>query len=269
MATFGEVFERTEKKYRIDANQRQHLMALLDPYLQLDQYGKSVVTSIYLDSPDSSLICRSLEKPLYKEKLRIRRYGELSDMDDLSEVFLEVKKKFKGVVYKRRIRVTYGAAKAFVSGTPYEQACEAFPLSDVQKACEALSARSLQISREVKQFVDFHRPLQPSMLIACDRMAFSRRPAPANIPLSTAGAGVTPQLFDDGLRITFDDRIRYRVLSDPEAVELHLLAPGESIMEIKAVGSFPLWLAQALSECDIRPTSFSKYGEAFKASQGR
>ncbi len=78
-----------------------------------------------------------------------------------------------------------------------------------------------------------------------------------------------PQLFDASLRITFDDRIRYRVLTDPAAVEHRLLAPDESIMEIKAVGAFPLWLAQALSECGIRPTSFSKYGEAFKASQGR
>ena len=79
---------------------------------------------------------------------------------------------------------------------------------------------------------------------------------------------MTPQLFDDSLRITFDDRIRYRVLADPAAVEHQLLAPGESIMEVKAVGAFPLWLTRALSECGIRPTSFSKYGEAFKASRG-
>lgn len=265
MATFGEVFQRVEKKYRLSARQRLALQPYLDEHMSLDAYGKSTVTSIYLDTEQFDLIDRSLEKPLYKEKLRVRHYGQLQDMDGQSEVFLEIKKKYKGVVYKRRVRVTWAAAQAFLSGIPYEEACQSFPLADQERAAESVSPRSLQIAREIDQLIRFHGPLQYSMSIACERTAFARRSAPASIPLSMAGAGVKPVEVDDSLRITFDDGIRYSQLAAGDLQEHALLDEGECIMEVKAVGSMPLWLVRAFSECGIKPTSFSKYGEAYKA----
>lgn len=267
MATFGEVFQRVEKKYRLSARQRQALQPYLDKHMELDSYGKSTVTSLYLDTNQSDLICRSLEKPLYKEKLRVRCYGSLQSMDGASEVFLEIKKKFKGVVYKRRIRLTWAAAQSFLGGMSYEDACRSYPLADQNKAAESVSPRSLQIAREIEQFVQFHGPLQFSMSTACERMAFARRSALADIPLSTAGAGVSPFELDDSLRITFDDDIRYCQLAAGDLQEHALLGEGECVMEVKAVGAMPLWLVRAFSECGIKPTSFSKYGESFKASR--
>ena len=282
MADFNEVFERVEKKYRVTAEQRAALMPLLEQRMEPDKYGRSTVTSLYLDTEDHDLICRSLEKPLYKEKIRLRRYGTFETMSGQNDVFLELKKKYKGVVYKRRLRLTWDAAKDFLGGMPYEQACLSHPLNDAIQAQESLSPRSVQISREIKSFGAARGPLSPSMTIACDRTAFARRIAPADIPLSAAGAcaSLAPEgagglagdklsVGEESLRITFDDNIRYQDMRvrgrHSYAGETALLPQGESIMEIKMAASMPLWLSEALSACQIRPTSFSKYGEAFKA----
>lgn len=270
MTSFNETFERVEKKYRLTAEQRAALAPYLDAYMELGEYGKSTVTSLYLDTPDASLICRSLEKPLYKEKIRVRYYGQAECMTDDSAVFVELKKKFKGVVYKRRLRMSWGATKSFLAGEGYEQACKRFPLASEREQETSFSARSVQISREIEAFVSHHGPLQFSMSIACDRTAFSRRSVPvSDIPLLETGTGVQPVWLDDDLRITFDDNIRYARLDErgcgSEVVSL--LPQGECIMEIKARGAFPLWLVRALSVCKIRPTSFSKYGESYKASR--
>ena len=59
------------------------------------------------------LIRASLEKPAYKEKLRLRSYGVT---EPGGEVFLELKKKYKGIVYKRRITLPEDAAGEFIAG---------------------------------------------------------------------------------------------------------------------------------------------------------
>ena len=100
------------------------------------------ITSLYFDTPGRALIERSLDKPLYKEKLRLRRYGEAAgeDADEDGCVFVEIKKKYKGVVYKRRVGMSLAAARAYMGGMPYEQACACFPLSDPALAAASVSA---------------------------------------------------------------------------------------------------------------------------------
>ena len=40
-------------------------------------------------------------------------------------------------------------------------------------------------------------------------------------------------------------------------------------MEVKVPGAYPLWLVRALDDCGAYPTSFSKYGEAYLACEGK
>ena len=95
----GQIFERYEKKYLLDENQYTELQKVLKGRFQIDNYGKTTINNIYYDTPESLLIRRSIEKPVYKEKLRVRSYGKA---DSETQVFIELKKKYKGIVYKRR-----------------------------------------------------------------------------------------------------------------------------------------------------------------------
>lgn len=259
MATHTDVFERKEVKYRLSAAQVQALVGALAGRMAPDAYGRTRVTSLYLDTPNRALIDRSLEKPLYKEKLRLRAYGTPAP-DGL--VFIELKKKFKGIVYKRRVGCSYRAARAYLAGVPYAQACARFPLVDGEAAAESCSPRSLQIAAEIDQFMLRHKPLAPSMYITCERVAYA--------PVLDAVGEPRPDVPFD-LRITFDEAIAYRDLfadistSPAASVYVPLLGAGEAVMEVKASGPFPLWLVHALDECCAFPTSFSKYGAAYRA----
>ena len=259
MAGYADTFERKEVKYRLNAGQRRFIEAQLAGHMELDAYGRSRVTSIYFDTPTHDLICRSIEKPLYKEKLRLRFYGELRED---ACVFLELKKKFRGIVYKRRVACSYAAARAFMGGMPYSQACRAYPLPDEQAARASLSPHSLQIVGEIDAFIERHRPLEPSMVVSCDRSAYA--PVAGQVVSGGSNAGGAPT-GQASLRITFDADIVYQDLNGPASRAVRpLLAPGEAIMELKSAGAYPLWLVRALDECAAYPTSFSKVGEAFK-----
>lgn len=262
MATFTDVFERKEVKYRLSACQAEEMRRALAGRLAPDEYGRTSVRSLYLDTPERALIERSLDKPLYKEKLRLRSYGAPTG-DGL--VFIEIKKKFKGIVYKRRVGCSYAAARAYLGGVPYEEACARFPLVDPMAAAESCAPRSLQIAAEIDRFMTWHAPLVPSMLIRCERVAY--------VPVLDALSGQPPADVPSDLRITFDECVAYRDLFAAPAVPTSgsaralsaLLRADESVMEIKASGSFPLWLVAALDACRAYPTSFSKYGAAYRA----
>lgn len=250
---YNDTFERKEVKYRLDAAQARVVReALLRHGMAPDDFGRTTVTSTYYDTRDRSLIARSLEKPLYKEKLRLRTYGARTGA---STVFVELKKKYDGVVYKRRVAVSHEAARLMMAGVPYECAVTRRPAADELAAADALRPHSCQIAAEIAAFVSRYRPLYPSMDIACERVAWAPRegsPRPADAA---------------GLRVTFDERIRYRDLRDPSRPRLAraLLGAGEVVVEVKAAGAYPLWLAHALGSCGAYPTSFSKYGAAYEA----
>ena len=223
----GYTFERRELKYRITDAQRAALEAAFDARMVPDEHGESTICNIYYDTADYRLIRASLEKPAYKEKLRLRSYGVT---EPGGEVFLELKKKYKGIVYKRRITLPEDAAGEFIAGRA--------PLGEHG-----------QIGREIEYFTAFYTPLLPAVHLSYERSAwFSRE--------------------DRDLRITFDKNIRFRqedVSLTLPAGGRRILPEGESLMEIKAAAALPLWLVSELDTLGIYQSTFSKYGEAYKA----
>ena len=222
------VFERHEKKYLIPEETYQALLKRLGEYMHPDQYGLHTVCSLYFDSDDYILANRSMGKPDYKEKLRLRSYG-LPQPD--TTVYLELKKKLRGVTYKRRIPLSYADAERYML------------------LGEAPDERS-QIMQEIDYFIGQYRPT-PKILMFYERIAL---------------CGIE----DEELRVTFDASIRWRArdlsLSQGDEGEL-ILPPGMRLMEIKIADSFPLWLSRLLSEFRIYPASFSKYCTAYKLLQ--
>lgn len=219
-------FKRTEMKYRLNSEQRATLEDLLQEHMVPDSHGESTICNIYYDTPDFRLIRKSLEKPVYKEKLRLRSYGPVSPS---GTVYLELKKKYKGIVYKRRISLTEAEAEAYFNGHA------PLPSSD-------------QISKEIDYFKQFYAFLMPAVYLCYDRTAYFDQEDPT-------------------LRITFDRNIRFRrddlsLQSKPGGIGL--LRPGESLLEIKSASPLPLWLVDALNEEHIRKNAFSKYGSAYQ-----
>lgn len=223
----GYTFERRELKYRITDVQRAALEAAFGARMVPDEHGESTICNIYYDTADHRLIRASLEKPAYKEKLRLRSYGVT---EPGGEVFLELKKKYKGIVYKRRITLPEDAAGEFIAGRA--------PLGEHG-----------QIGREIEYFTAFYAPLLPAVHLSYERSAwFSRE--------------------DHDLRITFDKSIRFRqedVSLTLPAGGRRILPEGESLMEIKAAAALPLWLVSELDTLGIYQSTFSKYGEAYTA----
>lgn len=244
MASYAEVFRRTEMKYLVSADQRKSIEGAIEQKMILGEFCESSILSLYYDTPEFALIERSLDKPFYKEKLRLRVYGTPSP---LGPAFVELKKKYDGVVYKRRVLLSLAAAQVFLEGLPYEKACRAFPLIDHEAHLQSLSIRSLQIGREIEFMLTRHGNLAPSLLTKCDRVAYA-----------------DPEGSE--LRITFDTKLDFAsgVSSLLAACDMSpLIDPAYSIMEVKNAGSLPFWLLRALANARAYPRSFSKYGHAY------
>ena len=121
MSQYQEIFQRYEKKYLLSRTQYQNLRRKLESHMREDQYGKSTICNIYYDTPDHRLIRESMEKPIYKEKLRLRSYG-VPKKEDI--VFVELKKKYKGVVYKRRVNMPLAEAEKWLERRECRQASQ-------------------------------------------------------------------------------------------------------------------------------------------------
>ncbi|HIW72911.1 MAG TPA: polyphosphate polymerase domain-containing protein [Firmicutes bacterium] len=223
---YQSVFQRYELKYLLTEEQKKKVREAMEPYMELDEYGRTTIRSLYLDTDDYRLVRRSMEKPSYKEKLRIRSY---SQAEPGSTVFVELKKKYKHVVYKRRISLPEEEAMEWVLG---ERRC----------------SKDTQISEEVDYFLEYYENLHPAVFLSYEREAFSSR---------------EPSDF----RVTFDDTIlcRQEDLSLESAVYgTPLLPEGLVLMEIKCSGGIPMWMTRVLSQEHIYKTSFSKYGTAYQ-----
>lgn len=228
MAKDNFIFKRVEKKYLLTDELKDALLARIAPMLIPDSYGRSTISSLYLDTPDFRIIRASIEAKLgghaYKEKLRLRTYG--TPKDD-TKVFLEIKKKYKGVVYKRRISLTHAAAMDYILG--------------------GIKPPDSQIMCEIDYAMHFYGKVRPAAVVSYERDAFFVRDLPA-------------------LRITFDSGVRYRGtdldLREGSGGKV-LLPEGMNLMEIKTDGAMPLWLSHALDELGIYPASYSKYGNAY------
>ncbi len=219
------IFKRVEKKYRISTEKQLKLLSLMGDKLIPDEHGKSTVSSIYLDTPTHLLIRNSIEAREYKEKLRLRSYG-VPKGD--TKVFLEIKKKFKGVVYKRRISTSLDSAMAYINGGKV-------PLQS-------------QIMSEIDYAMRFYGHPTPSIMVSYEREAYYLKENP-------------------NVRLTFDSGIRYRtedLLLENGNHGAMLLPEGELVLEIKTDGAMPVWMSRILDECGIYPSSFSKCGNAYR-----
>lgn len=224
---YQSVFSRYELKYLLTPSQRKQVLSAMKPYMKLDKYGRTTIRNIYYDTPSYRLVRQSLERPAYKEKLRIRSY---SQADPFSPVFVELKKKFDGVVYKRRIALPEKEAMAWIDGC--------IPC-----------LREEQIVREIDYFRDFYSKLEPKVFLSYQREAYY-------------------SLDGSDFRVTFDESIlsRQENLSLCDDVWGTPLLPKDQIlMEIKCSGGIPLWMTAVLSEQKIYKASYSKYGTAYQA----
>jgi len=216
-----ETFRRYEKKYLLDFDQYQLLLNKLKDYVKQDKFFESNIQSIYYDTDKFQLIRRSIEKPEYKEKLRIRSYDEASD-DEM--VFVELKKKLDGIVYKRRTK-----AKCI----------------DVIKDIYNCEFKDKQVGKEIIYALNYYDKLRPAVYIGCKRTSYVSND-------------------DENLRITFDEDVRYRMkkLSLKRSIEDKPVTD-KVIMELKVKDAMPLWLTDILNDVKAYPRGFSKVGTAF------
>lgn len=220
------VFKRYEMKYLLSQEQKDRILAAMEPYMELDQYGRTTIRNIYFDTDTYRLVRRSIERPAYKEKLRIRSYRRA---EGDSPVFVELKKKYESVVYKRRLSMPEQEAMNWI--------CDGHP-----------GPSDSQIADEIDYFLQYYQNLRPVVFLSYEREAYYCK----------AGGD---------FRVTFDENIlcrREELSLEREVWGTPLLEKGKVLMEIKTAGGIPLWMSQALSREHIYKTSFSKYGTAYE-----
>lgn len=227
-----EVFNRFEYKYKMDKETLDKALEVIEEHMTPDKYCKGrafyTIANIYYDTPDNTLIRRSLSKPIYKEKLRLRSYG-VPDLN--SKVYLEIKKKFNGLVNKRRTTLLLN---------------EAYDFTQSGKLPEIREYMNVQVMNEIEYFLRLYGVV-PKVYIAYDRMAFFEN-------------------GNDDLRISFDTNIRTRrhdLNLEKGDYGRPLLDKNIYLMEIKTSRAIPLWLTEALTSMEIRRSSFSKYGTEY------
>lgn len=222
---FQTIFKRYELKYLITQKQKEIILKEIEPYMKLDKYGRTTIRNLYFDTDDYRLIRHSIEKPTYKEKLRIRTY---SKSESTSTVFVELKKKYNHVVYKRRIALSEKEAMNWL--------------------CNNWCKNNTQISKEIDYFLEYYKNLHPVVFLSYEREAY-----------------FTKEKSD--FRLTFDDNIIFRTedLSlQSEVYGTRILDDRLVLMEIKCSGGTPLWMTKVLSQNNIYKTSFSKYGTVYR-----
>lgn len=223
---YKSTFKRYELKYKITRAQKEKLLDLMKSYMTLDEYGHSTIRNIYFDTDDYRLIRTSIDKPVYKEKLRVRSYEKANKK---TKVFVELKKKYDHVVYKRRVCLPEKEAVDWLSG---------------KKHCGLES----QIVDEIDYVLDHYNGLKPVLFLSYEREAF----------YSNDGSD---------FRVTFDENIlchQNNLSLEDEAYGKKILDDELVLMELKCSGGLPLWMTSFLSKEKIFKTSFSKYGTAYK-----
>lgn len=219
------IFKRYELKYLLTRQQQEEILRAMAPYMEPDRFGHSTIRNLYYDTPDFLLVRNSLDKPIYKEKLRVRSYGRA---DSNSTVFVELKKKYESIVYKRRVALSSQSAAEWLVGLG------AMPDN--------------QIGREIQATLNRYRNLAPRVYLSYERDAYRC-------------------IQGSGFRVTFDSSIRYRtedVTLDSDNRGAPLLDSNAVLMELKIPESMPLWMARELSRLGIYKTTFSKYGTAYR-----
>lgn len=224
---FQTVFRRYELKYLLSEEQKEKIIDAMAPYMEPDEYGRTTIRNIYYDTENYRLVRRSIESPVYKEKLRVRSYTQAAAD---STVFVELKKKHDSVVYKRRLPLAERTAAEWLN---------------LSGSCP----ENTQISKEIDYFLNYYRTLHPAVFLSYEREAYYIK--------EKSDFRVT---FDDTILCRQED------ISLQEPVWGTPILPDDMVlMEIKCSGGIPLWMVSALSENGIRKTSFSKYGTAYQS----
>ena len=220
----AEFFRRVEKKYIIDKKQYELIKESIKEQMELDPHGRSTICNLYLDTDDYALIKNSLQRPIYKDKVRIRSYNLA---DKKSEVYVEVKKKYDGVVSKRRIKANLEDVEAYLNGAEIPQA-------------------DTQVAKELDYYFKYYK-LKPTAYITYHREAYYAK-------------------NDYGFRITFDTNIQardYDLSLDKGIYGTRIFDEDKVLMEVKTLGGIPMWFVKMMSEYEIRPGHFSKYGATY------
>lgn len=239
------LFQRHELKYLVDLSQYAALREALAARMEPDCWPHSSVYSLYFDTPDLVLARRSAEKPAYKEKLRLRSYGAASGE---SPVFAELKKKYRGQVYKRRLQTGCSQAMAWLCG-------------------QSAAPDSSPIAQEIDRFLSFYGTLAPALLVSYERDSL-RACHPSG--LGDAQSLADPLAHDPSspeLRITFDRSLQASSTAlslEPAPLGIELLPSSQVLMEVKCAQAIPLWLSRIFSALRLYPASFSKYGHAWR-----
>ena len=226
-----EIFNRYENKYRLDSGMFTAVKNEIAARMETDNFNPTgeayTVFNIYYDTPNNDLIRTSISKPIYKEKLRLRSYGTPNKN---SMVYVEIKKNVRGIVNKRRSRLTLNEAYQFLSSGVIP---------------ERKPYMNEQVLNEIAYILRL-KPLSPALFIYYERLAY---------------------FGERGLRVSFDTNIqtrRYDLLLENSAYGEPLLGVNEWLMEIKTHNNLPLWLSGLLAGNQAYPASFSKYGEEYK-----
>lgn len=218
------IFKRYEKKYLVTRAQGAALQDIFLRHMEADRYGSYLVQNLYYDTEGWDVIRESIDKPFYKEKMRLRCYGVPKPGTDY---FLELKKKYKGIVYKRRVAIP-------------EQSLSGRAVRD------SVSEEPSQIARELEFYMKSNA-VSERIYIAYHRAAL---------------AGIN----DAGLRVTFDTDMCFRTdrldFTHPY-IGFPILPGNTMLMEIKTLGGMPMWMVRVLNEGNIYPTTFSKYGVCY------
>ena len=243
------IFKRYEIKYIVTRRQQVKILEGMKAYMKEDEHGKSMIQSLYYDTPDHILARRSLDKPIYKEKLRLRSYGIANDN---SNVFAEIKKKYDGIVYKRRVSMNLSQAREYLPGSLSKESGRAgFNEKTFRNGLKKGSSKA-QIVDEIDYFVSLYKGIKPAMMLQYERDAFYAKD-------------------DHEFRITFDDNIRWRdydLSLDKGFYGNRLIDRRYVLMEVKVGAAMPAWFVKILTENRIYKTSFSKYGTAYLIETG-
>ena len=250
-------FARYEMKFLIPAAECEPFRREMEKVFQLDQYGLSKILNIYYDTGSFDLVSRSLKKPNYKEKLRLRSYG-VPTAD--SPVFAELKKKVSGIVYKRRSEMTYREAERLLNryAAPAAAVRGEMPGGAADRGRDGglplweFPLPDTQINRELRYVTDFYHP-EPKMVLCYDREAFFLR-------------------RDPEVRLTIDRNIRYRTedldLTHGDGGTVLDLGGGQ-LLELKVAGAMPADLSRMFARHRVYPVSFSKYGKIYETLYAR
>lgn len=227
-------FVRKEKKYLITAEQRDKLLKILPQYMVFDRYCQNgnmyTVNNVYFDTPTFNIIRNSVSKPAYKSKIRMRSY--VTEAQDSELVFLEMKKKITGIVNKRRIVGKLIEVETFVN-------------TGIKP--ENISSQQNQVFNEIAYALEVEKS-KPAVYLTYKRIAL----------FAKNDSNVRVTIDEDILARTTDVSLRSKRYGD------EVLPKGYYLMEIKVNGAFPLWLSHVLTDLNIHPTSFSKYGKFYE-----